>query len=160
MKNRRAGWLLNPTRDKNWRQEPGGGERDDTCDHGLLSRSWKVDVCERTKKKKKDSLFLTRACRRGGKKMLNYFSRDKNEWCELIFFHCFSFVPPFFLSVWLVPLKAAFSCRYASFSLVGRHLVYLTSWIATAVWFTLFHFVSVAAECVRISLGWRIRTDN
>ena len=28
-----------------------GGKRDDTCDHGL-SRSWKVDVCE----KKRDSI--------------------------------------------------------------------------------------------------------
>ena len=24
-----------------------GGRRDDTCDHGLLSRSWKVEVCEK-----------------------------------------------------------------------------------------------------------------
>ena len=31
--------LLNPMRDKNWRQEP-GRRRDDTCDHGLSRRSW------------------------------------------------------------------------------------------------------------------------
>ena len=37
--------LLNPMHDNNWGQEPGRG-RDDTCDHGL-SRSWKVDVCEK-----------------------------------------------------------------------------------------------------------------
>ena len=48
MKNRRAVGLLNPMRDKNWRQEP-GGRRDNTCDHGL-SRSWKVDVREKKKK--------------------------------------------------------------------------------------------------------------
>ena len=48
MKNRRrAVGLLNPIRDTNLRQEP-GGRRDDTCDHGL-SRSWKVEACE-TKK--------------------------------------------------------------------------------------------------------------
>ena len=45
MKNRRAVGLLNLMRDKNRRQEP-GGKRDDTCDFGL-SRSWKVDVCEK-----------------------------------------------------------------------------------------------------------------
>ena len=28
-----------------------GGRRDDTCDHGLLSRSWKVKVDEKKKKK-------------------------------------------------------------------------------------------------------------
>ena len=39
---------MNPVRDKNGRQEPGGS--DDTCDHGL-SRSWKIDVCEEGKKK-------------------------------------------------------------------------------------------------------------
>ena len=50
MKNRRAAGLLNPMRDKNGRQEP-GGRRDDTCDHGLSSRSWKVNVCEEEKKK-------------------------------------------------------------------------------------------------------------
>ena len=49
MKNRRAVGLLNPMRDKNRRQEL-GGRRDDTCDHGL-SRSWKVDVCLKKKKK-------------------------------------------------------------------------------------------------------------
>ena len=38
-------------RDKNGRQEPGG--RDDTCDH-VLSRSWKVEVREEKKKKKKE----------------------------------------------------------------------------------------------------------
>ena len=38
--------LLEPyVRDKNSRQEP-GGRRDDTCDHGL-SRSWKVEVCNK-----------------------------------------------------------------------------------------------------------------
>ena len=42
--------LLNPRRDKNRRQEP-GGRRDDTCDH-RLSRSWKVDVCEKEKRKR------------------------------------------------------------------------------------------------------------
>ena len=42
MKNRRAVGVLNPMRDENWRQEP-GGRRDDTCNHGL-SRSWKVEV--------------------------------------------------------------------------------------------------------------------
>ena len=36
-------------RDKNWRQEP-GGRRDDTGDHDL-SRSWKVKVYEKKKKK-------------------------------------------------------------------------------------------------------------
>ena len=35
-----------------------GGERDDTCDHGL-SRSWKVDVCEEEKKRKKKVSDLT-----------------------------------------------------------------------------------------------------
>ena len=49
MKNRRVVGLLNPIRDKNRRQEP-GGRRDDAYDHGL-SRSWKVDVCEGKKKK-------------------------------------------------------------------------------------------------------------
>ena len=51
MKNRRAVGLLNPMicAIKNYRQEP-GGRRDDTCDHGLLSRSWKVHVCEKKKK--------------------------------------------------------------------------------------------------------------
>ena len=44
MKNRRVVGLLNPMRDKNGRQEPEG--KDDACDHGL-SRSWKVDVCEK-----------------------------------------------------------------------------------------------------------------
>ena len=45
MKNRRAVGLLNPIRDKKWRQQP-GGRRNDTCDHAL-SRSWKVDLCEK-----------------------------------------------------------------------------------------------------------------
>ena len=49
MKNRRAVGLLNPMRDKNGRQEP-GGKRDDTCDHGL-SRSWKVKALEKKEKK-------------------------------------------------------------------------------------------------------------
>ena len=39
--------------DKNWGQEP-GERRDDTRDHGL-SRSWKVDVCEKKKKCKPDT---------------------------------------------------------------------------------------------------------
>ena len=39
-------------RDKNQRKEP-GGRRDDTCDHGLSRRSWKVDVCGKRRKKKK-----------------------------------------------------------------------------------------------------------
>ena len=47
MKNRRAVGLLNPMRDKNLRQEP-GGRRDDTSYHGL-SRSLKVDVCWKEK---------------------------------------------------------------------------------------------------------------
>ena len=39
--NRRAVGLLNPMRDKNIKMKAraGGGERDDTCDHGL-SRRW------------------------------------------------------------------------------------------------------------------------
>ena len=43
-------------RDKNGRQEP-GGRRDGTRDHGL-SRSWKVDVCEKIKKIKNDGTGL------------------------------------------------------------------------------------------------------
>ena len=50
MKNRRAVGLLNPMRDKNLSREP-GGRRDDTRDHGL-SRSWKVEVSSKKKKKK------------------------------------------------------------------------------------------------------------
>ena len=42
MKNRRSVGLLNSMRDKNCRQEAGGG-KDDTCGNGL-SRSWKVKV--------------------------------------------------------------------------------------------------------------------
>ena len=38
---RRAVGMLNPMRDENWRHVP-GGRRDDTWDHSLLSRSWKV----------------------------------------------------------------------------------------------------------------------
>ena len=41
--NRRAVGLLNPTRDKSWRQEQGRRRVDTSCDHGL-SRSWKVEV--------------------------------------------------------------------------------------------------------------------
>ena len=48
MRNRKAVGLLNPMRDKSWRQEPGGG-RDDTCGHGL-SRTGKRDVCKKKKK--------------------------------------------------------------------------------------------------------------
>ena len=50
MRNRRAVGLLNPMRDKNSSREP-GGRRDDTRDHGL-SRSWKVEVSTKKKKKK------------------------------------------------------------------------------------------------------------
>ena len=42
MENRRTGGVLNPVRNKNRRQEP-GGKRDDTCAHGL-SRSWEVEA--------------------------------------------------------------------------------------------------------------------
>ena len=35
------------------RSEGGGGRREDTCDHGL-SRSWKVNVCEKMKGKRKE----------------------------------------------------------------------------------------------------------
>ena len=45
MKNRRGVGLLNPVRCKKVKVRTGGGEGDDTCDHGL-SRSWKVDECE------------------------------------------------------------------------------------------------------------------
>ena len=46
-KYQRAVRLLNPMRDKIWRQEP-GGRRDDTCNH-VLPGSWKVEVCEKKK---------------------------------------------------------------------------------------------------------------
>ena len=42
--------LLNPMRDEN-RGEGPGGKRDDTCDHGL-SRSWKEDVSKKNIKYK------------------------------------------------------------------------------------------------------------
>ena len=47
MKNRREVGLLNPMRDKNWKQEP-WGRKDNHCDHGL-SRTCKVEVCEKEK---------------------------------------------------------------------------------------------------------------
>ena len=37
-------------KDEKWRQRAGVEGRDDTCDHGL-SRSWKVEVCEKKNKK-------------------------------------------------------------------------------------------------------------
>ena len=57
--NRRAVGMLNPMRDKKLRHVP-GGRRDDTCDHGLLSRrslgyktsyelGWKVKVMKKKK---------------------------------------------------------------------------------------------------------------
>ena len=55
IKNRRTVGLLNPMRDKNSRQEPGGRRDDTTCDHGL-SRSWKVGVHEMKKEKEKKGL--------------------------------------------------------------------------------------------------------
>ena len=40
--------MLNPICAINFEgQEPGEGGRDDICDHGLLSRSRKVEVCEK-----------------------------------------------------------------------------------------------------------------
>ena len=48
MENRRAVGLLNPV-GKNKLKARTGGRRDDTCDHGL-SRSWKVNVCEKKKR--------------------------------------------------------------------------------------------------------------
>ena len=52
MENRRTVGLLNPMCDK-IEDKNRGGERDDTSGHGL-SRSWKVDVCEKSKNKIKN----------------------------------------------------------------------------------------------------------
>ena len=72
MKNRRALGLLNPMRDKNGRQEPGG--RDDTCDH-VLSRSWKVEVREEKKEKKKSVQAVVSSSIMGAAVELEYQSR-------------------------------------------------------------------------------------
>ena len=55
MKNRRAVGVLNPMRNKNGRQEP-GGRRDDTCDHGFVQKL-EVEACAKEKGKKKMMLL-------------------------------------------------------------------------------------------------------
>ena len=81
-------------RDKNWRQVH-GGRRDDTCDHGL-SRSWKVKVCK--KKKKKTPWGHT--TRNTPERSITHTAFFSKRWVSTIFFDLTAGMYFYFDNIW------------------------------------------------------------